>query len=458
MHKTLISLLTLLIAGLLIVLQPAGLTADQALAAALIMSALVFWAVSILPDHLTALIFMLAAILLSIAPPEKVFAGFSSTAMWLIFSGLVFSMAFNVTGLDRRLSDYLGNHVNGSYVKLISGVVIISVLTGFLMPSSMGRAVLLVPIAMVIADSCGFLPGSKGRTGVALAAAFGCHVPTFAVLPANVPNMVLIGSAETIHGVSFSYTEYLLLHFPVLGILKTLLIIVLLLLLFPDKPTARSATTADALSDPTKAAQQRRLMWVLGIALLFWFTDSIHHISPAWVGLAAAVFLLLPRVGLVDNKTFNDKMNFSLMVFIAGILALGTLISSTGLGQVLASAINGLLPLTPGEDLLNYAALSATSILTALVATLPGVPAVLTPFADQMAAASGLSLKAILMTQVIGFSTLLMPYQSGPMLVALKLSGESLKRATQFCLAQGILSIVLLLPLNFLWWQCLQWL
>ncbi|MDI3326687.1 SLC13 family permease [Pontibacterium granulatum] len=453
MPKLITAILTLLCGLLLIILQPAGLTLQQATGAALVLFAILFWAMAILPDYLTALIFMLAAILFSVAPPEVVFAGFSSAAMWLIFSGLVFGMAINSTGLGQRIAGALSHQVNGSYVRLISGIVIASVLVGFVMPSSLGRAVLLIPIVMALADSCGFKPGSKGRTGTALAGALGCHVPTFAVLPANVPNMVFIGAAETIHGVTPGYSEYLFLHFPVLGFLKAVLIIGLILLLFPDTPQHQPAQTTQTSGN----GGQRKLILVLGTALAFWFTDSIHHISPAWVGLTAALFLLMPGVGLVDGKTFNDKMNFSLMVFLAGILALGTVINTTGLGGVLANTFNTWVPLNPDNPALNFASLSGSAILTALVATLPGVPAVLTPFADQMADKSGMTLEAVLMTQVLGFSTILMPYQSAPLVVAMQLAKEPLRHAIRFCLISGALTILILLPLDYLWWQWLGW-
>ncbi|MBE9398565.1 anion permease [Pontibacterium sp. N1Y112] len=453
MQKLITALITLLCGALIIILQPAGLTSEQAWGAALVLFAILFWAAALLPDHLTALIFMLATILFAVAPPEVVFAGFSSAAMWLIFSGLIFGMAINTTGLGGRIAQTLSQRVNGSYTRLIFGIVTASVLLGFVMPSSLGRAVLLVPIAIAIADSCGFMPGSKGRTGTALAVAFGCHVPTFAVLPANVPNMVFIGAAETIHGISPGYAEYLLLHFPVLGLLKGLLIIGLILLLFPDKPQLHSAPQTSSNDNHG----QRKLILVLGTALAFWFTDSLHHISPAWIGMTAALFLLMPKVGLVDSKTFNEKMNFNLMAFLAGILALGAVINTTGLGNVLANALNSWIPLNPDNPALNYASLSGTAIMTALVATLPGVPAVLTPFADQMASNAGMTIKAVLMTQVLGFSTILMPYQSAPLIVAMQLSKEPLRHAIRFCLISATLTILILLPLDYLWWQWLGW-
>ena len=113
-------------------------------------------------------------------------------------------------------------------------------------------------------------------------------------------------------------------------------------------------------------------------------------------------------------------------------------------------------PLAHGHDIHNFASLTVISLLTGLVTTLPGVPAVLTPLAGKLAAASGLPLKTGLMTQVLGFSTTIFPYESAP-LVAMQLAGESLLPAMRLALALALVTVVLLFPLDFLWWRFLGW-
>ncbi|WP_413701645.1 hypothetical protein ACLKMH_08735 [Psychromonas sp. KJ10-10] len=102
------------------------------------------------------------------------------------------------------------------------------------MPSSVGRAVVLIPVGMALASKIGFVQGSNGRKGIATALAISCNMPSFAVLPANIPNMILAGSSETLYNIQFGYLEYLLLHFPILGFIKSLLVIFLVLKIFPE--------------------------------------------------------------------------------------------------------------------------------------------------------------------------------------------------------------------------------
>jgi di/tricarboxylate transporter len=425
----------------------------QLISACLILSAIVLFATSAIPEHVTALIFMVAAMLFAVAPAEIVFSGFTSTACWLIFSGLIIGIAINETGLAGRIANAFTVHLDSSYLKLIAGIVTMATLLGFLMPSSMGRAVLFIPIAMAMASRCGFTRGSNGQIGVALAAAFGCHVPTFAVLPANVPNMVLIGAAETIHGWAPMYAEYLLLHFPILGFIKAVLIVLTIVWLYPDK-TMRST---EKVEKTPISPQELKLVILLGITLGFWLTDSFHHISAAWIGLAAASFLLMPGIGLVSQKSFNSKFNIGSLIFVVGILGLGALINDSGLGALVGEQLNIWLPLSSEQGFLSYLSLSFTSFLTGVLTTLPGVPAVLTPFAEQMSNKSGFSLEAVLMIQVLGFSTILFPFQSAPLMVGMQIANVPLKHAAKLCLILTPITLFILYPLDYLWWSLLGW-
>lgn len=445
-----------LLALYLVIVPPDGISLQQSQVLAIVVLTLGLLVTNALPGYMTALLFFLAAVLLDVAPPEEIFSGFYSAAFWLIMAGMVIGMAIKSTGLGDRLAALLGRHLEHSYTSLILGLMLVSTLLGFLMPSSMGRILMMIPIALALADRCGFQPGSKGRTGIILAVAFGTHIPTFAILPANIPNMVMIGASETIYGLHFSYTDYLLLHFPILGALKAILIGWLILRLFPDRPMLDNTyTSGQMLSLDGNRRDQLKLGLVLLITLGFWMTDSLHGTSPAWVGLAAACFLLLPRVGLVDGKRFSAGMDVTLLLFICGVLGLGHLVASSGLGSELAAQLERWLPLEPGADFVNFVSLSLMSVVAALGVTIAGVPAVLTPMASDLAAQTGWSVETVLMTQVLGFSTIIFPYQSGPLLVSMQLAREPLSQVLKISLPLTLLTLLVLMPLDYLWWQVL---
>ena len=433
--------------------QPAGFSHS----AAVVLITLVFWTTGIVPPFLVGLIFFALATIFKLIEPTLLFSGFGSTAVWLIISGFVIGASISSTGLGKRLASTIAPYLTGSYTRLISGLVMSAVLLGFIMPSSVGRAVVLVPIGMALADQVGLEKGSNGRIGIAVALALACNMPSFAVLPANIPNMILAGASETLYGIQFSYTEYLLLHFPVLGVLKSLLIVILVLKIFPDKISSNPTPTSQSVEDNFDIKAQKKVGLLLGITLLFWVTDSIHGVNPAWVGLATAIILLLPKVGVIPPKSFNSSVDFGTVIFVSAALGLGMLVNESGIGNYMGEAFSQLLPSSSSGSFLGFMSLSLTSVVTGLVTTIPGVPAVLSPLAADFSQATGFSTTAVLMTQVLGFSTVIFPYQVAPLIVAMQLSQEPLSKLVKVTLPLTAVTIVFLFPLDYVWWWLLGW-
>jgi len=454
--RLLIVLLLILMGGLIVVFSPASLTTTQVYTAVLSLLAIGLWGTGIIPEHITSLLFFSLAMLLSLAAPEHVFAGFSSSAFWLVFGGLIIGIAIKNTGLGKRIATYLVRHLEASYVHLISGVVVIGIVFSFLMPSAMARIVLIIPVVLFIVEHFAFKKGSNGRTGIVLAAIMGAFVPAFSILPANVANMVLAGMYETQFEQSLYYGEYLLLHFPVLGLLKAIIIIALVIYLYPDEIKKQNQSELEHKRTWTK--KEIFLTILLVLALLFWITDFLHHISPAWIALLVALILLFPKIEIVSKEEFNREINYASLFFVAGIIGFGVVISQSGLANLLAESLLIHFPLNQEASFLNYMLLNLSAMLTAIFTTSPSVPAVLTPVAEQLSQASGLSLKTVVMTQVWGYSTTIFPYQAAPVLIALQLAGEKLASAVKFSAILALLTIVFLMPINFLWWRLLGWL
>lgn len=452
---TAVAVLALSVA-LLVAPAPEGMEVRILRGAAVVVFAIGFFATGVLPEFVTGLAFFAVASLISVAPPEVIFAGWSSTALWLTFGGLIVGIAVNRTGLGARLAARLTGLFGAGYRNQVAAMVCAGVALSFLMPSTLGRVILLVPIAFAVADRLGFGEGRNGRLGLVMAAACGTWMPAVAILPANVPNMVLAGTAETLYGIHFTYGSYLLLHFPVIGLLKAVAIHFLVLAQFPDRATETAG--AEENRRPPMNRDERVLAWVLAATLALWALDFWHGVSPAWIALSAGVICLLPGINLVSQEDFLTRFNTASIIYVAAVLSVAAIIVSTGVGREVAGHILPLLPLAPDSPAGNFAALVGLGAVTGILATAPSVPAVLPPFAQDLAAASGLPLVSVLMTFALGYSTVFLPYQVPPLVVALQLGRVPLRRAGYFVLALAGLTIVILMPLNFFWWRFLGYL
>jgi di/tricarboxylate transporter len=109
---------------------------------------IVLWASAILPEYLVAMLFFAAAMILRVAPDTVVFAGFLSSAFWLVLSGFVLGIAIRKVGLADRVAGVLASRLSGSWARMVGGVVLLTYALAFVMPSNMGRIALLMPIVM----------------------------------------------------------------------------------------------------------------------------------------------------------------------------------------------------------------------------------------------------------------------------------------------------------------------
>ncbi len=422
--------------------------------AALSAGTVALWATARLPEYLVALLFFAVAVVLHVAPAELVFSGFLSSAFWLVLSGFVLGVAIRKVGLADRAARLLASHLSGSWPRLVSGVVLLTYALAFVMPSNMGRIALLMPVVMALADQAGLAAGSRGRIGLALAVGFGTFQLSTSILPANVPNLVMAGAAETAYGVHFAYLPYLpylALHAPVLGVLKGMLLATCICLLFPTKPQQVGAATQ---AGPLTAAE-RRLGLLLLATLLLWTTDTLHDVQPAWVRLAAACICLLPRIGFITGDEFATGVNFRTCIYIAGILGLAALVARSGLGDRIGQALLAVAPLDPGAPFRSFASLVGITALLNFVVTANGVPALFTPLARTLADASGLPLLTVLMVQVIGYATPVLPYQASPIVVAMGMGQVPARDGLRLCLALAAITFALLVPLEYAWFALL---
>ena len=447
--STLAVVLVGLVAATLLIMPPAWLPSGSAPASAVILMTIALLATGVIAEAVTVLLFFLAAMLLAIAPADVVFSGFASTAFWIIFGGLILGMAIRHTGVGEHLAGVVLARMPGRYGLVLAATVALGLVFAFLMPGAMGRMVLLVPIAVAVADRLGFEEHANGRMAIVLAAVFGTHIGSFAILPSNTPNVVWAGAMESIHGVEIGYLEYLWWHFPVLGLLRSVLLVGVLLLLFPDRLPARQ----DAAEAPGALNRdQRETGIVLTLALVFWASDFLHGVGPAWVALGAACYFLLHSARLVPQKPFA-ALDMGPLLLVAGVLGLGAVVANQGIGEAAFGQLLPNLPLAPGADILNYALISLGGVGLAVLTTMPGVPAVGVPLGETLAQATGWSLESSLIVLAAAYSTYLLPYQAPPILIGAQLGRIPWATLLRFTLALALLSIVTIFPLHYLWLQ-----
>ncbi|WP_406720930.1 hypothetical protein RPE78_00405 [Thioclava litoralis] len=150
-------------------------------------------------------------------------------------------------------------------------------------------------------------------------------------------------------------------------------------------------------------------------------------------------------------------MNHRSALYVAAILGLAALVAQSGLGARIGVGLLAYAPLDAQGRYSDVVTLAGLAGLLNFVVTANGVPALFTPLAQALADGTGLPLSGVLMLQVVGFSTPLLPYQAAPIVVAMGLARVPLRAGICLCLSMALLTYLLLLPLHYGWLHLLGW-
>jgi len=136
-------------------------------------------------------------------------------------------------------------------------------------------------------------------------------------------------------------------------------------------------------------------------------------------------------------------------------LGLAITVTQTGIGSAVGDALLHVMPLDAERPFTSFLALTGITTALNFIMTANGVPALFTTLAQSFADATGFPLLSVIMIQVLGYSTPLLPYQASPIVVAMALGKVPARAGMLLCLALALVSYLLLLPLDYAWFKVL---
>ena len=410
---------------------------------------LFLWATNIVSNLVASLFFFISMLVISQVPPEVVLSGFTSNAFWLVFSGSVIGFALKNSGLSDRLGGLIASHFGASYTKALFGFVLFSLLLSFAMPSTFGRIAILVPIAISFCDKVGLSGRSLGRFGIILATIVASAELSSSILPANLPNLVMWGVAKQNFNLNIVYSEYIMALFPAIGFIKGVILIGTSRKFFPEQFSYKHM----GIAKKPFSKQEIYVSSLLFLTMLGWLTDSLHHLSASLIGLMFS-FIYLTSIGRRGVSDFCSSIKLDTLWFIAAILGFAKVVQALGLPSLITHYISHFDLLGMG-NIESYLFVIAIVILMTFLFTSNLAPAIFSPLA-KIFSTSGLGVKTILFSQVVGYSTIFFPYQAPPIVFGAALSNIPNNVAIKYCILTAIFSLLIVAPFNFIWWKAIH--
>ncbi len=277
----------------------------------------------------------------------------------LLLGMMILVSMLEPTGFFQYLAVWAARASRGKPVRLFVLLgSITTVLSMFL--DNVTTVVLIAPVTILICEILGVSP-----LPYLMAEALLSDTGGVATLVGDPPN-VLIGSAA-----GFSFNDFLIYSLPIVAV-AWVATLILLRFLFRDELSKRphnaeavmSLNPAESLDEPIVA---RRLLIVLGAAILLFFVHDTLHISPAFIAVgAAAVALIWVQPDI--QETFK-KVEWSVLIFFAALFVMVGGLEAAGVLDLIVGLMERLSSIPP-----IWFGVSLIWIVAALSAVVDNVP------------------------------------------------------------------------------------
>jgi anion transporter len=312
---------------------------------------IVLWITEAVSHALAGCIGLALFLVLGVAGPRAVLSGFRSETTWFLLAAMAIGAMASQTGLAMRLARAAIAAAGTTYARLLLGFILTDFALTFLVPSGIARVTILASIAFGVIEAFGVGPRSNVGRGLLLIITYTAGIFDKMVI-AGATSILARGIITDVGKVPVLYSHWFLAYLPC-DVITILVCWRLVLRLFPPEKTAMdgAAWAARLGPSPPWSVAEKKCAVYMGLAMVLWLTDFIHHTDPAWVGIGVAVLALLPGVGVLKAKDLR-RLNYGAIVFTAAALSMSRVLSETRGLEVLTSALFGwIAPLLHGPVL-----------------------------------------------------------------------------------------------------------
>ena len=305
---------------------------NRRMAAALLVVAATFWFTEVVPPFATAfLVIFLGSIFLArpLGDAELFLRPVASPVIALFFGGLVLALALAKRGLDRRMAAVVLSRWGKNSTGLLWAVLGFTGLTSMFLSNTATTALLMTMLAPWL-DAPGHDPNQKRRLGLAVAMA------------ASIGGMATVIGTPT-NAVAAGYLS--VNHHPVtfVGWMAWGLPLVLVLLGVTGWMLGRGIPVAPE-AGPVLAAPREALnrgdWWVVGtgaVTVALWITDWWHGLPAAYVALIPVTVFFVSGILTAGDLR---KLDWDVLLLIAGGFALGSALEKSGLAGDVAQVLS----------------------------------------------------------------------------------------------------------------------
>ena len=310
--------------------SPDGLSSEGQRVLAVIVLAIGLWGFETLPPGVTAMVGIIALVFTHAVPGiREALVGFADPIAYFLIGVLTLGVAVARSGLAERVAHLLLARGRGRAGALYAHLLLALPLLTLLLPSATTRTGILVHVYDRAFTLGRVPPGAPLARAIMLVLNSVNRLSSTILLTGGITPIVAAGLIGTI-----SWTRwFVLMSVPYLALIT--LAAAAIYLRYRHGFHADVQVPARPDPRPLSGVEWRTALITAGAGLL-WLTDSVHHWHPTLPALLAWVCFLMPGVGVLTWRQFEQEVGWTNFFVLAASLSLAQALSRSGASAWLA--------------------------------------------------------------------------------------------------------------------------
>lgn len=416
--------------------------------------AVLLWCFSLIPDAITGLLLPVLYIVFKVSTPNIAFKPWTSTIPWLVLAAMLMSTMLNETGVARRIAIWSIAKFGRTFATILFGITLAGIIITPFIPSVIAKIVIFNIITVGLVETLGYKPKSLEATLIIISGFF--VISTFRLGFATGDSGIIIGLnyAQQVTGKTLTWMQYLIHNLPYIFFYTFGSLGVLILFTKNTEPLTKDKRELleKKHHDLGKIKDKEKKAFILmGIALLFMSTESIHKINSAWILVILASLFFVPKIDLLNNESLK-KVNLLPLLFIVGAMSIGSVASET---QAINIIKDFLQPFFRGTIFSTITVSYISGILLNFLLTPLAAMSSFTMPLIQLGLENNINPYVMTYIFQVSLDQYLLPYEFAGLLLVYTSGYVSLKILVKILMVRMFLGLLILLGIAYPWWNIL---
>lgn len=282
----------------------------------------------------------------------ELIANYASETIILLFGASIIIVAWEETGLDKRIAAKFLGMVGSNYKGHLVFWFLLSMALSAVLPNAVVCATVTpLAVAMLKYVGEGDVCTSRKASKLLLYIAYATGIGGLASPLGGAMNLVTVDYLQQLTGEEYYYTSWVIRFFPILIVL---VIICMVFMLRGEKKNENLGHTKDYFREQykkippvSKAEIEALLLFITAVTLAFsrkLYQDFLPGLKPAYIFLICGIitFLITDKEGkkVISWKQIQGKIEWELIFIFAGGLGAGTLMSGSGAVEAIGRAVS----------------------------------------------------------------------------------------------------------------------